>query len=117
MQKKRVKYYIQNAKIHQVYIRDAKNAFLVVIPSKSVTSLPIVNYCHKKFHKHLQSFRSPRSASASIALTSVPVGEKGGEAIKIQTYANRGRESCYCKHSRKYLFSLVPSPKSTCYIN
>ena len=37
MQKKRVKYYIQNAKIHQVYIRDAKNAFLVVIPSKSVT--------------------------------------------------------------------------------
>ena len=44
-------------------------------------------------------------------------GRRGGEAIKIQTYANRGRESCYCKHSRKYLFSLVPSPKSTCYIN
>ena len=39
----------------------------------------------------------------------------GGEgAIKIQKYANRVRESCQCKRSRKYLFNLVTSPKSTC---
>ena len=35
-------------------------------------------------------------------------------AIKIQKYANRVRESCQCKRSRKCLFNLVPSPKSTC---
>ena len=49
MQKKKLKNHIQNAKIHQVYIKYQTNALFFFAVSKSVTYILIVNYCTKSF--------------------------------------------------------------------